>query len=233
LCAPNQPGFELAFESVNIVDTGLWRLPVGPPRSSEFLVESLGRALHILETATGFRMTGFAADVAQFAGHSFTLWFTVDGTTLDDTLIDFSTPCAVGAPAICGASVSYVTAPTPHLHFFFGTTAGSQTTDINIAVGTTRKSHSIVVTEQKVSVDATQSMTIFVDGGSKTTLSFTAGNVYAVVNDTVSLPHTNGTIVDEYQFWPRDLTTDSEMLCENGFDGQFDPVAGTCVLTAN
>jgi len=93
--------------------------------------------------------------------------------------------------------------------------------------------HSIVVAEQK-SADGTttQQMSIFIDGVA-TKVPVGAGNLYTTVADTIQLPHTGGTIVDELEFFPRDLTADAEMLCENGFDGEFDVVTGACLMTSN
>jgi hypothetical protein len=40
-------------------------------------------------------------------------------------------------------------------------------------------------------------------------------------------------LLDEVQFWQRDISTAADELCENGFDGQWDPAAGKCTLTSN
>ena len=37
----------------------------------------------------------------------------------------------------------------------------------------------------------------------------------------------------EGEFWPRDLSLDPEMLCENGWDGEWDPASAKCTLTSN
>ena len=57
--------------------------------------------------------------------------------------------------------------------------------------------------------------------------------MYSRVNDTIRSVTQTGAAVDEIQLWPRDLSADTEMLCENGFDGEFNPATGTCSLTSN
>jgi hypothetical protein len=79
---------------------------------------------------------------------------------------------------------------------------------------------------------ATRSLTIYVDGAA-TVLPIGTVNVYTNPSDAVQLPRVQGTIIDEYEFWPRDLSADPEMLCENGWDGKWNPATGVCLLTAN
>ena len=91
----------------------------------------------------------------------------------------------------------------------------------------------MVITEQKVAGNqTTQSLSIYIDGV-LTQMPIGTGNVFATASDTVQLPRAQGTTVDEYEFWPRDLSADPEMLCENGWDGEFDPLTATCSLTSN
>lgn len=95
----------------------------------------------------------------------------------------------------------------------------TQTIMIPVAAGT----HSLVVIEGKAASGVTtQSLSICVDGVA-TTMPFGTGNVYTMPSDTVLLPRAPGTSIDEYEFWPRDLSLDPEMLCENGTDGEWDP----------
>ena len=47
------------------------------------------------------------------------------------------------------------------------------------------------------------------------------------------MPAPGGVAIDELEFWTADLAKDPEALCENGFDGSFDPATGTCLLTSN
>ena len=72
----------------------------------------------------------------------------------------------------------------------------------------------MVVTEQRAASGATQSLTIYVDGVASV-LPIGTVNVYANPSDAVQLAHVKGTIVDEYEFWPRDLSVDPEMLTAN------------------
>jgi hypothetical protein len=34
------------------------------------------------------------------------------------------------------------------------------------------------------------------------------------------------------ELWPRDLSADPEMLCENGWDGEWNAATGGCPLTS-
>jgi hypothetical protein len=90
----------------------------------------------------------------------------------------------------------------------------------------------VVVTEQKAADGVTQSLSIYLDGA-VTVMAIGAGNVYGSPSDTVLLPRAQGTTVDEYEFWPRDLSLDPEMLCENGWDGELNPASRACLMTSN
>ena len=93
----------------------------------------------------------------------------------------------------------------------------------------------MVVTEQHVvgaATATTKSITVFVDGVA-TVLALPGGNVFLTVSDTIKGPLAAGTAYDEYRFFLRDLSEDDEMLCENGENGQYDHLDGTCSLTGN
>jgi hypothetical protein len=228
-CVPLMPGFELDFENNQVRDTGRWSLTLQPPNPQlvSFVGTRLGNGLRLNSSDVQFGYTaGFANQVLQAPGHSFSFWF-VAGVNTQDTLIDFLRTCAVGAPLQCGIRVTYTTAN--------GLTviAGNNTpTPITRTIPVANGPHSVVITEQKVSVDSTQSLTIYVDGVANV-MSIGVGNVYANPSDTVILPHLAGTTVDEYEFWPRDLSLDPEMLCENGWDGEWNPASNTCLMTSN
>ena len=42
-----------------------------------------------------------------------------------------------------------------------------------------------------------------------------------------------GTTMDEVELWPQDLSASPDLLCENGWDGQWDPATDRCLLTSN
>ncbi|HZJ63113.1 MAG TPA: Ig-like domain-containing protein, partial [Kofleriaceae bacterium] len=228
-CVPLIPGFELDFENNQVRDTGRWGLTFVPPNPQliSFVTTKLGNGLRLNSSDQSFGFSaGFANQINQAPGHSFSFWF-VAGANAQDTLIDFLHTCAVGAAAMCGIRVTYSTAN--------GLTviAGPNSpTTITKTIAVANGPHSVVVTEQKLNVDLTQSLTIYVDGV-PTGMSIGTGNVYANPSDTVLLPHFAGTTIDEYEFWPRDLSVDPEMLCENGWDGEWNPVTSTCLLTSN
>jgi hypothetical protein len=89
-----------------------------------------------------------------------------------------------------------------------------------------------VVAEQKSGAQTT-GLKIYIDGRLEQTLTVTAGDVFGIVNDKITMVSQPAAVVDEIELWPRDLSADPEMLCENGFDGEFDLVNLTCSLTAN
>jgi len=74
---------------------------------------------------------------------------------------------------------------------------------------------------------------VFVNGTLAAVLKIGAGDVYAQARDSVALFPAASSVVDEIEFWQNDLAKDPEVLCENGLDGEFDLVSGTCLLTSN
>ena len=100
------------------------------------------------------------------------------------------------------------------------------------AGGVTPRLHSFVLTEKR-SGNITDGVLLYIDGQLSASVGIGTGDLFQVVNNTVRLAGLPGSTVDEYEMWPRDLSADPEMLCENGFDGEFDLVTGTCSLTAN
>jgi hypothetical protein len=225
-CAALIPGFELDFEN-EVRNSGRWNLTLTPPGQFSFVPTRLGTGLKLATVDQSFGFTGFASQVSQDPGHSFSFWF-VAGAAPSDTLIDFFHSCAAGAPGSCGIRVTHSTANgLTVLAGNGGQTAFSRT--IAVPNGT----HSVVVTEQKAADGVTtQSLSIYIDGN-VTVLPIGAGNVYSAPSDTVILPRAAGTTIDEFEFWPRDLSLDAEMLCENGWDGEWNPATGVCLLTSN
>jgi hypothetical protein len=227
-CVPLIPGFELDFENGVVRDTGNAGLVLAPPQATSFVPTTLGSGLRLPTTDQTFGYTsGFANLVGQVPGHSFSFWF-VAGTATSDTLIDFLHTCAVGAAPTCGVRVTHSIAS--------GLTVianGGAASPFSKTIPVPNGAHGVVVTEQKVPGSAnTQSLSIYVDGVI-TVMQIGSVNVYASPSDSVGLPRTAGTTVDEYEFWPRDLSLDPEMLCENGWDGEWNPATSVCTLTAN
>jgi hypothetical protein len=73
---------------------------------------------------------------------------------------------------------------------------------------------------------------VFVNGQQAAVIPTDGVNIYGSASDSVLLADRAGMTVDEYEFWTADLAKDPEVLCENGLDGEFDHVTGTCALTA-
>jgi hypothetical protein len=227
LCVPLIPGFELDFENNVIRDTGSWNLTLTPPQEIQFVPTRLGSGLRLSSIAQQFAYSGFASNVNQAPGHSFSFWF-VAGASSTELLLDFLHPCAAGAPFTCGIRVIHsVGSGLQIIASGGGATPFART--FNVPSGP----HSVVVTEQKAPGSATtQSLTIYIDGVASV-LPIGTGNVYGNPSDAVLLPRQSGTSIDEYEFWPRDLSLDPEMLCENGWDGEWNPASDTCLLTSN
>jgi hypothetical protein len=223
-CVALSPGFELDFENDAVTDTGRWGLQHTVPSLVTFLLGRLGDAFHLDQTFDLRFTSGFAANVRAAPGHSFSLWFEAKANF--GTLIDFTGPCAT--VLTCGIAVTYT--DNGRITVFVGTSAGVQkTVVVPVDEG---KMNSVVVTEQKTDPKTTDAITVFVNGV-KTEIVVGAGDVYNNTSDSVRLTSTANLLVDEYEFWEIDLTGNVEMLCENGFDGEFDHVAGTCALTSN
>ncbi len=229
-CNVMAPLLEIDFELGRVLNTGRFKLPLSLPQTIAFVSPGSTGALGRL--ATGFEwgfVDGFRSAAASSAGRTFSFWFVAEtsfGTLLDTRQLCFG----VGGPSDqCGVSVSY--ADNGLISVFAGTAAGFQKT-ITIPVTTTKR-NSVVITEQRdATLKTTVSLTVFVNGN-KTVIPVGAGNVYENCSESVRFMTTPGLIVDEYEFWPADLATSEELLCENGLDGTFDPSSGSCALTAN
>ena len=226
VCVPLIPGYELDFENNVVRDTGNWGLVLAQPQQFSFTPTHLGDGLKLGPGDVFGYTQGFASRITAAPGHSFSLWY-VAGAVASETLLDFFHNCAAGAPGNCGIRVT--SSAASGLTVLAGNGSTQQfTRTIAVANGP----HSVVVTEQKTANGATQSLLIYVDGA-VTALPIGAGNVYGSPSDSVALPRTAGTTIDEYEFWPRDLSLDPEMLCENGWDGEWDPASEKCTLTSN
>jgi hypothetical protein len=221
-CIPLSPGLELDFENGQVLDTGTWRLPL--VASGQFTFQNSGLGSGVIVAANSFGYTsGFASRAAQASGHSFSLWFE-PSTNSDDselTLIDFFGSCTSG-PNQCGISVS----------------AGLQSMTVRVGNGTIQGTElsipisfggfqSLLVTEKKVPGSRiTESLSIYLDG-QRTVMPIGNVDVFSGVPDFVFLGLQSG-LIDEIEFWPRDLSADLEILCENGLDGQWNPATLTC-----
>jgi Big-like domain-containing protein len=227
-CVPLSPGYELDFEGGVVTDTGFWNLLLQAPQAVNFVPTTTGNGIQLPSTQDWGYAQGFSAQVNSVpapVGRSFSLWFDPSQSTAG-RVIDFTRQCVVGGP-LCGIRLDFL--DTGQLSLFVATSTGfSKTT--NILIGTKRTS--IVVTESR---NANQStiVQLFLNGSLVAQVPITSGNVYQVVRDDPRMPAPAGVVVDELEFWTADLAQDPEMLCENGFDGSFDPATGTCLLTSN
>lgn len=228
-CVPMRPGYELDFENTPLANSGTLQVSVGEPLTYTTFAGTLGLALKMGVSQTGLDLTKYAA-AAVLPGHSIALW--VDGSTPADTLLDFTRPCSFVANfGTCGIQIVFTA--QRRVGIFAGTGLANQLTAIVPAspLSATR-AHSIVVAEQKSGAQTT-GLKIYIDGRLEQTLTVTAGDVFGIVNDKITMVSQPASVVDEIELWPRDLSADPEMLCENGFDGEFDLVNLTCSLTAN
>jgi hypothetical protein len=223
-CVAGRPAIELDFEGGRIDQTGFMSLAVQAPAWSPY-VGATGDGLRLSTTPGPFSLSGFAQQAAT-PGHTISLWTVGDSPA--DTLFDVTKQCAVGLPATCGIKISW----TSNRQFAVqaSTASGGVTTWTSAFLDTT--SHSLVVAEQR-SGSTTTSLRFYVDGALSDTLGLSGGDVFGVVNDTIQLPTQAGTAVDEIELWPLDLSASPDMLCENGFDGRYDPATDGCTLTSN
>jgi hypothetical protein len=228
-CVPLSPGFEVDFERNRVTDTGLWKLPLSSPQTATFVTGKTGGAMRLASSFEWGYTGGFNANVNAIlgGGRSFSLWFDANGSL--GKLIDFRGACFVGGPpGTCGIAIDYTA--SDRITIFTGTDAGVQkSTAITVSPG---RRNSIVVTEQRTDPKTTDSITVYVNG-TRTVITIGAGDIYQRVADTVQFNNASGSVVDELEFWAIDLGQDAELLCNNGLDGLFDHVDGSCALTAN
>lgn len=234
-CVPLAPGFEVDFEGDRIADTGFWNMllippPVGGP-PPVFTAHTLGDLLASsgITADWGYSPNGpsFASLVTTVPGHTLTFEF-VPGSVFG-RIIDWRAPCSfAGGPPVCGMAVTY--ADNNLLQIHTGTPGEQKTTSLGTADGlVANRFNNIVLAEQRTA-NGTVSLTVFVNG-KKTVIPIAGGDLYAFVSSDVKLVGPAGLAVDEYELWPVDLAANTELLCENGLDGEFDVVTSTCALT--
>jgi hypothetical protein len=234
-CIALAPGFEIDFEGNVVRDTGVWRLPLSPPQdgSFTFTAHTLGNLFRLLTTFNwGYVIGGasFQANVSALPGGR-TLTFEFVPQAVFGRIIDTQRPCsATGGLPLCGLSVRY--ADNNQLAIDTATPGEQKTTILGTAAGLVpNRFNNVVITEQRALASGnTISLTVFINGV-KTAIPINGGNLYGLVRDDVRLVQSAGLLVDEYEFWPADLQTSLELLCENGQDGEWDPVTNTCLLT--
>jgi hypothetical protein len=220
-CTPLSPGFELDFEGKRVADTGIWKLQLTPPTVASFQRFKTGDALRLTEVSN-WSYSGFAAQAPIAPGHSFSMWFLADPAQ-PGTLLDFTTPCGT---TTCGMKIAFESAG--NLSVFIGTDLGfQQTAVVPVPVGVM---NNVVITERREG-NTTQAISIYINGKQPLVVPVPSGDVFAIVNTRIQMPAL--AVIDEYEFWTEDLSSDPEMLCENGFDGEFDHVDLSCALTSN
>lgn len=225
-CVPLLAGLELDFERGQILDTGHGNLVLGVPQQAAFPATTLGTGLQLTAAGQAFGVTqGLANELTQAPGHSVSLWFVAG--SIADTLFDFLHACTPTAGFQCGVRASYAAGAVTVV------ANGGSVAPFTVTIPAAPGAHSLVVTEQKVAGTATtQSLSIYLDGV-RTLLPIGTGNVFGSPSDTLQLARNPGFQLDELELWPRDLSQDPEMLCENGWDGEWNPATVTCALTAN
>jgi Concanavalin A-like lectin/glucanases superfamily len=230
LCVPMRPGYELDFEDVPLVQSGTLQVSLGQPTTFTTFGSSLGDALRIGASQAGLDLTKYSA-AATLPGHSIALWVHANGPA--DTLLDFTKVCnPLGNFGTCGIAIALTA--QKRIAIFAGTTGLANQFNVTVPAQplSTARPHSIVIAEQKTGAQTT-GLKIYIDGRLETTITFASGDIFAIVNDKITMASQNGSGVDEIELWPRDISVDPEMLCENGFDGEFDLANLTCNLTAN
>jgi hypothetical protein len=230
-CVPLSPGFEIDFEG-RVVDTGLWNLPLSAPPAGSFVLPSHTLGQHLrLQTIVdwGYAVGGasFRANVNAIPARSFSFEFVPAAAF--GRLIDMRTACdpQTGGGGLCGIMVAYP--DNNQIQIYTGTPSQQKTTIVTEGLVPNRFNN-VVVTEQRGAGGVTTSLTVFINNKA-TVIPVAGGDVFAVVRDDIRLVQTANLVVDEYEFWAADLSTSTELLCENGLDGEFDIVSNTCLLT--
>jgi hypothetical protein len=222
-CVPLIPGFELDFEHNQIIDTGNWLLPFRTTGGFTFVPTGFGMGVAPSSSLELDYTSGFANHVSQAPGHSFSIWYTPVRNTDGGGELSIINFLSIGDSGFFGIEV----AVSPDLVTLI---VGAGTAAPSISLPSSSGFHNLLVTEKKVPGSTiTQSLSIYLDG-ELTVMPIGTGNVYGAVPDFVGLGGTDGMVLDEIEFWPRDLSADPEMLCENGLDGEWDPVLGECLF---
>nr|HEX4317278.1 Ig-like domain-containing protein [Kofleriaceae bacterium] len=226
-CVALLPTIDLRFDDGTADDAGTAGIATTLQLTAAF-ADTLGNGVTNQKGGI-LTMGGFTKNVSPTSEHSLALFFE---SKVSDVLWDDTTQCSALAVTKCGITVSFDAAAN-QVVVFGGTTGAQQTVDID--AGKTFSFHSVVVTEQHAAIagaTVTQQLTVFVDG-KPTIIPIGSGNIFQIVNDTITGPRAQGTTYDEYRFYLRDLTEDDEMLCENGFFGQYDHLDDSCSLVNN
>lgn len=228
-CHPLAPGFEIDFEGT-VIDTGVWNLALAAPTGGFALTaHTLGQLFRLTtQFSWGFAAGGpsLLANLAGIPGRSLSFEF-VPGPAFGQ-IIDMRAACdaQTGGGGLCGLLVSYL--DNGQIQIYTGTPSQQKTTVITTGI-VSDKFNNVVITEQKSGAQTAQ-LTVYVNGKT-TVIPITGGDIYARVRDDVRFVQNPNLFVDEYEFWPADLSKNAESLCENGFDSEFDPASGGCVPT--
>ncbi len=229
-CVPMRPGYELDFEDTPLVQSGTLQVSLGQPLTFTTFAATLGLALKMGASQTGLDLTKYSA-AATLPGHSIALWVHAGGP--QDVLLDFSKTCTLLANlGNCGIGIALT---AQHRILIFAGTAGLSnqfTVTVPAQPLSTTRAHSVLIAEQKSGAQ-TSSLRIYIDGRLESTITIPSGDIFANVADKITMASQDGSAVDEIELWPRDVSADPEVLCENGFDGEFDLVTSTCSLTSN
>ncbi len=231
-CVAMRPAVELDFEGGQIMDTGTMSLIVSSPVPAfTTFTHRLGDGIRIATQTVALALTNFAQQ-SQLPGHSITLW--VAGSSPPDVLFDYTTACNFAASfGTCGIQIAW-TAGRQFQVFTgtFGNTPATQITTVVPGTALDTGMHSFVLAEQRTANGST-GVKFYVDGRPAGSVAIVSGDLFSPVSNTIQSVSQAGAAVDEIELWPRDLSADAEMLCENGFDGEFNPATGNCALTSN
>ncbi|MBA3541346.1 MAG: hypothetical protein H0T79_17170, partial [Deltaproteobacteria bacterium] len=222
-CTAGAPKIELDLEN-DYENTGTWAVDPVPSSGADFVTTTLGRGIKVSTSEPGFAIFGFANFATTVPAHSISFWLSTQGA--GGTIFDFVRTCSLSFVGNCGMRAVYDAGGRLRIETYIS----SQTAKF-IEIPMDGGYHNVVITEQK-SANVTTQLTIYVDGV-PSVLAVGGGDVFGAVNDVITLTSTIGTTFDEFELWGRDLSTNPEMLCENGFDGQWDPIEDKCGLTSN
>ena len=230
-CVANAPALEFDFEGGRLDETGTMSIGRSNPLWTAF-VGRLGEGFKLASPQVPFDMTNFNQQ-QPLLGYTLALW--APGSGQADTLFDFTTACSFAANlGTCGLAVVWT--DNRQFRIFAGvpglTSAHQQDLIVPASSLSATQTHNLVIAEQRTA-NGTQSIRIYVDGRLEATMTFGNGDVFAIRSNIIRSCTQSGCSVDEIELWPRDLSANAEMLCENGFDGQWDPVGDRCRFTSN
>ncbi len=208
------PRFEFDFELANnpAFNTGTQSFQTGGFGFSPTTM-NLGGAV-TSETQEAF--VNVAGVFETLPSRTLSFWF-LGGHQTNNFLLRWEASCNAGA---CGITV--VQSGPTKIDVTSTTTSGTGTVTFSVPDG---RPSSVVL------ANGLGKLVVIVNNQEQT-IDMGGGDVFQQAGDFMFLGQV-GQTVDEYELWPRDLSTNAEWRCQNAVDGEWHSRNGTCLLRNN